>query len=31
MWSKRAFIHWYSGTGMDDDEFLWARENLMIL
>lgn len=28
MYAKRAFIHWYLGEGMDEEEFIDARENL---
>ncbi|KAL4904139.1 hypothetical protein BDW74DRAFT_168573 [Aspergillus multicolor] len=28
MYSKRAFIHWYVGEGMEEGEFSEARENL---
>lgn len=31
MFSKRAFIHWYAGSGMDEAEFFEARENLAAL
>ncbi|KAL3311284.1 Tubulin alpha-3C/D chain [Cichlidogyrus casuarinus] len=28
MFSKRAFVHWYVGEGMEEGEFVEARENL---
>jgi tubulin alpha len=31
MFAKRAFIHWYISEGMDELEFLEARENLEAL
>jgi len=31
MYSQRAFVHWYVGEGMEEGEFLEARENLGIL
>uniref|UniRef100_A0A224XC76 Tubulin alpha chain n=1 Tax=Panstrongylus lignarius TaxID=156445 RepID=A0A224XC76_9HEMI len=31
MMSKKAFFHWYTGEGMDEQEFLEAQENLLIL
>lgn len=31
MLSKRAFLHWYTGEGMDEIEFIEARENLAAL
>lgn len=31
MFHKRAFVHWYVGEGMEEGEFLAARENLAAL
>ena len=28
MFSQRAYIHWYIAEGMEEDEFVEARENL---
>lgn len=29
MFEKKAFIHWYTGEGMDEQEFCIARDNLL--
>ncbi|EJW74475.1 alpha-tubulin [Wuchereria bancrofti] len=31
MYSKRAFIHWFIGEGMEEDEFIDAREDMDLL
>lgn len=31
MMAKKAFFHWYTGEGMDEQEFFDAQENIMIL
>ena len=31
MFAKRAYVHWYLGEGMDEQEFVDSRENLASL
>nr|UHU71021.1 alpha-tubulin [Psammotettix alienus] len=31
MWAKKAFVHWYSNEGMEDTEFIEARNDLAVL
>lgn len=31
MFAKRAFVHWYTGEGLEESEFFEARENLAAL
>ncbi|VDN34454.1 unnamed protein product [Dibothriocephalus latus] len=31
MFGKRAFVHWYTGEGMEETEFMDAREDMVTL
>ncbi len=31
LWSKRSFVHWYINEGMEEHEFVTARDNLAAL
>lgn len=31
LYKKRAFVHWYCGEGMEEGEFIEARENIAVL
>lgn len=31
MWQKRAFVHWYNKEGMEDEDFVEARNDLAVL
>ena len=31
MYNKRAFVHWYTGEGMEEIEFTEARDDLLAL
>lgn len=31
MLKKKAFTHWYTGEGMDENEFLEAQDNVLTL
>lgn len=31
MFEKRAFIHWYTGEGMDEQEFRYAQDGVLSL
>lgn len=31
LWFKRSFVHWYIGEGMEEEDFVVAREDLAAL
>ncbi|XP_054269926.1 tubulin alpha-4 chain-like [Macrosteles quadrilineatus] len=31
MWAKKAFVHWYNNEGLEDGEFIAARDDLALL
>lgn len=31
MWSKRAFVHWYTSEGLEEQEFVDARDDIAVL